>query len=152
MFTPFWFVLCPASCRISFVECSYDLVCSRAYSIISALCVCRFLFSDSEPPDIRNWFSSYVYESPESDTCSLLRDEVSEENQRGKTFDFVVVKADGSRSANGHPKGCVEHNNSFDKNTKVKAKAALIQGAQHSFFILLKPFIFLITLIYHMFT
>ncbi|ESW28570.1 hypothetical protein PHAVU_002G000400 [Phaseolus vulgaris] len=72
----------------------------------------------SEPPDIRNWFSSYVYESPESDTCSLLRDEVSEENQRGKTFDFVVVKADGSRSANGHPKGCVEHNNSFDKNTK----------------------------------
>lgn len=81
--------------------------------------MCRFLFSDSEPPDIGNWFSSYVYESPESDTCSILRDEVSEE----KKFDFEVV--------NGQPKGCVEHNSSFNKNTKVNAKAALIQGSQY---------------------
>ncbi|BAU00411.1 hypothetical protein VIGAN_10200200 [Vigna angularis var. angularis] len=71
----------------------------------------------SEPPDIRNWFSSYVYESPEFDTCSILRDEVSEENHCEK-FDFEVVKADGSKPANGYLKGCVEHNDSSNNKTK----------------------------------
>ncbi|RDX78705.1 hypothetical protein CR513_40969, partial [Mucuna pruriens] len=73
----------------------------------------------SEPPDIRNWFSSYVYESPESDTSSLFRDEVYEENECGKErFDFEVVKEDESRSENVHLKGCIEHNSSSNKNTK----------------------------------
>ncbi|XP_027913107.1 uncharacterized protein LOC114173085 isoform X1 [Vigna unguiculata] len=72
----------------------------------------------SEPPDIRNWFSSYVYESPEFDTCSILRDEASEENHCGKKLEFEVVKADGSKSVNGHPKGCVGPNNPSNKKTK----------------------------------
>lgn len=95
--------------------------------------MCRFPFSDSEPPDIRNWFSSYVYESPEFDTCSILRDEVSEENHCGK-FDFEVGKADGP--ANGHLKGCVEHNDSSNNKTKVRAKKTALKGAHYSFFIL----------------
>jgi len=120
MFTTFRFVLCPSYCRISFSKCSYDLVFSPAIQFSQLFCMCLFLFSDSEPPDIRNWFSSYVYESPEFDTCSILRDEASEENHCGKKLEFEVVKADGSKSVNGHPKGCVGPNNPSNKKTKVK--------------------------------
>ncbi|KAL2348191.1 hypothetical protein Fmac_002191 [Flemingia macrophylla] len=68
----------------------------------------------SEPPDIRNWFSSYVYESPESDTGSLFRDEVSEEKE---VLDFEVVKNE-SRSENVNSKRCVDINTSSSKNPK----------------------------------
>ncbi|KAK7307762.1 hypothetical protein VNO77_41112 [Canavalia gladiata] len=73
----------------------------------------------SEPTDIGNWFSSYVYESPVSGTSSPLGDEVSEENEGGEErLDFEVVNEHESRSENVHPKGCVEHNSSSNKNTK----------------------------------
>ncbi|KAK7406303.1 hypothetical protein VNO78_07926 [Psophocarpus tetragonolobus] len=73
----------------------------------------------SEPPDIGKWFSSYVYESPESYTSSFFRDDVSEENEHGKErFVFEVVKEDESRFENAHPKGFVEHDSSFNKTTK----------------------------------
>ncbi|KAJ1406264.1 hypothetical protein SESBI_25183 [Sesbania bispinosa] len=71
----------------------------------------------SEPPDIRNWFSSYVYESSVSDTISPSKDEVSEEIKCGdERFDFEVMN--GGRSENVHPKGCAEHNSSSDKTMK----------------------------------
>lgn len=90
-----------------------------------------FLFENSGPPDIRNWFSSYVYESFVSDTSSPSRDEeVSEENKRGdERFDFQVMNEDEGRAENIHPKFCAEHNSSSDKNMKVKAKAAFMQAA-----------------------
>ncbi|KAJ1383641.1 hypothetical protein SESBI_43179 [Sesbania bispinosa] len=71
----------------------------------------------SEPPDIRNWFSSYVYESSVSDTISPSKDEVSEEIKFGdERFDFEVMN--GGRSENVHPKGCAEHNSSSNKTMK----------------------------------
>ncbi|XP_022158458.1 uncharacterized protein LOC111024941 isoform X2 [Momordica charantia] len=38
----------------------------------------------SEPPDIRNWFSSYVYESPELDSNDMFGDSISKEREIGK--------------------------------------------------------------------
>ncbi|KAJ1391717.1 hypothetical protein SESBI_36377 [Sesbania bispinosa] len=71
----------------------------------------------SEPPDIRNWFSSYVYESSVSDTISPSKDEVSEEMKcEDGRFDFEVMN--GDRSENVQPKGCAEHNSSSDKAMK----------------------------------
>ncbi|KAK7309072.1 hypothetical protein RJT34_05513 [Clitoria ternatea] len=70
----------------------------------------------SEPPDIRNWFSSYVYESPLSDTSGLFRDEGNE--CREERFDSEAVNEDESRSENGHRKGCFEHNSSRVENKK----------------------------------
>lgn len=42
--------------------------------------LCYHIWSLSEPPDIRNWFSSYVYESPKVDTIqdSILPDHEKE--------------------------------------------------------------------------
>lgn len=79
-------------------------------------------FCNSEPPDIRNWFSSYIYESSTFDTNSLLsNEEVSEGNKcEEERFDFEVVNKDEVRSENVPPKVCVEHNGSFDKNMEVK--------------------------------
>ncbi|WJX45557.1 hypothetical protein P8452_32427 [Trifolium repens] len=72
----------------------------------------------SEPPDIRNWFSSYKYESSTFDISSILsNDEVSEGNKCGdERFDFEVVNKDEGQSENVQPKVCVDHNSSFDKN------------------------------------
>lgn len=79
----------------------------------------NYYIYNSEPPDIRNWFSSYVYESSVSDTISPSKDEVSEEIKCGdERFDFEVMN--GGRSENVHPKGCAEHNSSSDKTMKVK--------------------------------
>lgn len=98
------------------------MVCLGLQTQLFQFCV-LLLFFNPEPPDIRNWFSSYVYESPESDTSSLFRDEVSEENECGKErFDFEVVKEDESRFENVHSEGLVDHNSSSNKNTKVKQK------------------------------
>lgn len=91
----------------------------------------------SEPPDIRNWFASYVYESPESDTSSLFRDEVSEENVCGKErFDVEVTKEDESRSENVHRNGCVEHSSPSNENKAVDSaemkKNSITADACHS--------------------
>jgi hypothetical protein len=88
--------------------------------IVIALCDPWF----SEPPDIRNWFSSYKYESSTFDISSILsNDEVSEGNKCGdERFDFEVVNKDEGQSENVQPKVCVDHNSSFDKNMEVKQK------------------------------
>ncbi|GAU29297.1 hypothetical protein TSUD_226680 [Trifolium subterraneum] len=80
----------------------------------------------SEPPDIRNWFSSYVYESSVFDTSSLLSDEeVSEGNKcEEERFDFEVVNKDEGQSENVQPKVCVEHS-SFDKTMEGDGSAGL---------------------------
>nr|KYP32953.1 hypothetical protein KK1_046256 [Cajanus cajan] len=94
-----------------------DLCLTKSYIFNYSSFMCCFHFSNSEPLDIKNWFSSYVYESPECDTSSLFGDDVSEENER---FDFEVVREDKSKSdsENVHSKGCVEHDRSSNKNPK----------------------------------
>ncbi|CAJ2645872.1 unnamed protein product [Trifolium pratense] len=71
----------------------------------------------SEPPDIRNWFSSYNYESSAFDTSSLLSDEeVSDGNKsEEERFNFEVVNKDEGQSENLQLKVCAERNSSFDK-------------------------------------
>ena len=43
--------------------------------------VLMFVFLLSEPPDIRNWFRDYVYESPVLDTSDDFRDILSMERE-----------------------------------------------------------------------
>ena len=81
----------------------------------------------SEPPDIRNWFSSYVYESSVSDTCSLIKDVVSEENEcEEDKFDFEVINEDEDRPENVHTKQCVQHNSPSDENKRVKQPSSRV--------------------------
>jgi hypothetical protein len=84
--------------------------------------LCTFGPLNSEPPDIRNWFSSYMYESSTFDTSSLVSsEEVSEGNKCvDERLDFEVVNKDEGRSENVHPEVRVQHNISFDKNMEVK--------------------------------
>ncbi|WJX60501.1 hypothetical protein P8452_45703 [Trifolium repens] len=83
----------------------------------------------SEPPDIRNWFSSYVYESSAFDTSSLLvlsDEEVYEGNKCGEErFNFEVVNKDEGQSENVQQRVCVEHNSSFDKTMEGDGSAGL---------------------------
>ncbi|KAL5099028.1 hypothetical protein RYX36_003355 [Vicia faba] len=74
----------------------------------------------SEPPNIRNWFSSYNYESSALDTCSLLNDEEVYDGNKcvEERFDFKVINKDETESEIVQPEVCVEHNGSFDKNMK----------------------------------
>lgn len=54
------------------------------------------LYSDPEPPDITNWFSSYVYESPELDSSdfdfSLSNRCTFGNNDKGKESSETKVK------------------------------------------------------------
>ncbi|XP_058778176.1 uncharacterized protein LOC131652350 [Vicia villosa] len=80
----------------------------------------------SEPPNIRNWFSSYNYESPAFDTCSLLNDEVSDGNKCvEERFDIKVINKDETKSEIVQPEVCVGHNGSFDKNRKGDGSAGM---------------------------
>ncbi|CAK8539514.1 unnamed protein product [Lathyrus sativus] len=76
----------------------------------------------SEPPNIRNWFSSYNYESSAFDTCSLLNDEeVSDRNKCvEERFDFKVTSKDETKSEIVQPEICVKHNSSFDDTAGMK--------------------------------
>jgi len=73
--------------------------------------LCTFGPLYSEPPDIRNWFSSYMYESSTFDTSSLLSsEEVSEGNKFvDERLDFELVNKDEGRSENVHPKSDYHH-------------------------------------------
>lgn len=77
---------------------------------------------NSEPPDIRNWLSSYMYESSTFDTCSLVSsEEVSQGNKCvDERLDFEVLNKGEGRSKNVQPKVSVQHNSTFDKNMEVK--------------------------------
>ena len=71
----------------------------------------------SEPPDIRNWFSSYVYESPLSDTSSLYKESVpqgAECEQEG--FAFEERNVDEGRCEHVKTKASVQHDSSFENN------------------------------------
>ncbi|XP_028762537.1 uncharacterized protein LOC114743612 isoform X2 [Neltuma alba] len=48
----------------------------------------------SEPPDIRNWFSSYVYESPRSGTSSYFEDSVSSKENGREELNLVIREKD----------------------------------------------------------
>ncbi|KAI5438885.1 hypothetical protein KIW84_024564 [Lathyrus oleraceus] len=96
--------------REKLVQCNEDLCFTKNMDSCS-LCS---LFS--EPPNIRNWFSSYNYESSAFDTCSLLNDEeVSDGNKCvAERFDFKVINKDETKTEIVQPKVCVKHNSSFD--------------------------------------
>lgn len=55
----------------------------------------------SEPPDIRNWFSSYVYESPELDSNDNFGDSIS----RGREFEEDEQIADEENGVIGEDFG-----------------------------------------------
>ncbi|XP_065858859.1 uncharacterized protein [Euphorbia lathyris] len=65
----------------------------------------------SEPPPIKNWFSSYVYESPELNTEDDLLESVSKESGCEKTLDFEESRRKSEESFG-------EQRN-FHKNNKV---------------------------------
>lgn len=57
-------------------------ICSNVQWLQEDVIVFFLVFS--EPPDIRNWFSSYAYESFVLDTNDDVQDSVSEESECGK--------------------------------------------------------------------
>lgn len=82
---------------------------------------------NSEPPDIRNWLSSYMYESSTFDTCSLVSsEEVSQGNKCvDERLDFEVLNKGEGRSKNVQPKVSVQHNSTFDKNMEGDGSAGM---------------------------
>lgn len=96
--------------REKLVQCNEDLCFTKNMDSCSS---CSLF---SEPPNIRNWFSSYNYESSTFDTCGLLNDEeVSDGNKCvAERLDFKVINKDETKTEIVQPKVCVEHNSSFD--------------------------------------
>ncbi|KAF7828465.1 choline transporter-like protein 2 [Senna tora] len=81
----------------------------------------------SEPPDIRNWFSSYVYESPVSGISTLLGDSVSEETEcEDKCFN---VEAENEHEVVPPRESIFTHNTSSGTNTRVKLPSSKGDGS-----------------------
>ncbi|MED6193868.1 hypothetical protein PIB30_023238 [Stylosanthes scabra] len=75
----------------------------------------------SEPCDIGNWFSSYVYESYVPDTYSMTKDAVLEESESEvERLDLEVINEDEHRSENDHPKHCFPHSSPSEENKRVQ--------------------------------
>ncbi|XP_015582806.1 uncharacterized protein LOC8277463 isoform X1 [Ricinus communis] len=72
----------------------------------------------SEPPHIRNWFSSYVYESPELDTLDDLKLSVTKECEYEKGM--ASEENNGTREYNLH-----ESRNSWNSNGAVAGGVAI---------------------------
>ncbi|CAL5187681.1 unnamed protein product [Lathyrus oleraceus] len=96
--------------REKLVQCNEDRCLTKNMDSCSS---CSLF---SEPPNIRNWFSSYNYESSAFDTCSLLNDEEVSDGNRcvEERFDFKVINKDEAKTEIVQPEVCVEHNSSFD--------------------------------------
>ena len=58
-----------------------------------------FLWVVTEPPDIRNWFSSYEYESPVLDLNHNFGDSVSKESEFVKN-ELVISESGGGKEVN----------------------------------------------------
>ena len=70
-----------------------------------------FLWVVSEPPDIRNWFSSYEYESPVVDLSHNFGDSVSKESEFVKNE--LVISESGGKEVN--PGGTGKRDQEFVK-------------------------------------
>lgn len=99
----------------------------QPYDSITIVSCEQLFFGYSEPPDIKNWFSSYVYESPVPGTSSLFVDSVSEEHGCEEIgFNSENVNEHEVGFENVQPSESVKHNSCSDTNTKIKQPSSRV--------------------------
>jgi hypothetical protein len=60
------------------------------FGSLSVLTLCWAFFSSSEPPDIKNWFSSYVYDSPEV-TEQVADHDSGDGSETQDPFEVIII-------------------------------------------------------------
>ncbi|XP_054825627.1 uncharacterized protein LOC129323096 isoform X2 [Prosopis cineraria] len=109
-----------------FVEHNKDQSLAKDLDIFSSDSV--FL---SEPPDIRNWFSSYVYESPMLGTSSLFEEFVTSKENECDEKNLILQEKDGHEVLrdNVDTGESLRHNSLSDTSTRVNQLSSKDDGS-----------------------